>query len=150
MKYTEYLNDDKKFRRFTGLSGKQFAELLPFFEEVHIEYFCRYDLNGKRRDSWRNFNIYKCSPLPTAEDRLFFILVYLKTNPLQKKYAVRFNMQPNQCSRLIKALHHVLETCLREEESMPNDIPKVIKTLLENYSKNKRKNKYTDELIIED
>ena len=149
MKYTEYQNDDKKFRRLTGLSGKQFVELLSYFEEIHNEYFSRYDLNGKMRKSWRDFNIYKCSPLPTVEDRLYFILVYLNTHPFQDQYAASFNMLPNQCSRFIKALHHVLETCLREAESMSKDIPKVIKALLENYSKNRRKNKYNNELIIE-
>ena len=146
MKYTEYQNDDKKFHSLTGLSVKQFAELLPFFKEIHNEYFSRYDLNGKMRKIWRDFNIYKCSPLPTVEDRLYFILVYLNTHPFQEQYAASFNMLPNQCSRFVKALLHVLEICLREAESISNDILKTIKTLLDDYGKNRRRNKYADYL----
>ena len=39
-------------------------------------------LDGKPRTT-RQFTVYKNCPLPTPEDRLFFILVYLKTYALQ-------------------------------------------------------------------
>jgi hypothetical protein len=39
-------------------------------------------MDGKPRTA-RRFTVYKNCPLPTPEDRLLFILVYLKTYALQ-------------------------------------------------------------------
>jgi hypothetical protein len=42
----------------------------------------RWRLDGKPRTS-RQFSVYKTCPLPTPEDRLFFLLTSLKTYRLQ-------------------------------------------------------------------
>ncbi|MDR2511214.1 MAG: transposase family protein, partial [Bacteroidales bacterium] len=93
----------------TGLSIEQFSELLPYFAEAHDTYFTNYDMNGNYRNNRRGFVIYKNSPLPTIEARLFFLLVYLKNNPLQEYHAAGFNMDQKHCNRFIHVLYHILE-----------------------------------------
>ena len=51
----------------------------------------QYTLEGKVRKR-RGYMAYGSSPLPTMEDKLVFILVYLKTNNLQSVQANLFEM----------------------------------------------------------
>ena len=121
MKYKDYQNNEKGFRSLTGLSGERFKELLPYFEEAHNEYFTQYDMSGKYRNNRRSFTIYRNSPLPTVADRLFFILVYLKNNPLQEYHAGCFEMDQKHCNSFIHVLYHILESCLHDAGVMPAD-----------------------------
>ena len=121
MKYKDYQNNEKSFRSLTGLSEKQFSELLPYFEEAHNEYFTKYDMKGRYRDNRRSFVIYGNSPLPTVEDRLFFILVYLKNNPLQEYHAACFGMEQKHCNNFIHVLYRILDACLCDAGVTPTD-----------------------------
>jgi hypothetical protein len=119
MKYSEYQTNEKSFRSLTGISTEQFNYLFPFFEEAHNEYFNNYDLNGKYRDSRRVFVIYRNSPLSTVEERLFFILVYLKNNPLQEYHAASFGMEQKHCNLFIHRLQPILDQALIDAGAMP-------------------------------
>jgi hypothetical protein len=130
MKYIDYQNNAKSFRSLTGLSIEQFGELLPYFAEAHDEYFTHYDMNGNYRNHRRRFIIYKNSPLPTVEDRLFFILVYLKNNPLQEYHAAGFNMEQKHCNSFIHVLYRILEQCLHDAGVMPADSQKKFAEIL--------------------
>jgi len=124
MKYIEHQNNEKSFRSLTGLSHEQFMALLPYFEEAHNEYLTHYDMSGKFRNGRRSFIIYKNSPLPAVTDRLFFLLVYLKNNPLQEYHAACFNMDQKHCNSFIHVLHRILEQCLRDADVMPAETQK--------------------------
>jgi len=130
MKYTDHQNNEKSFRSLSGLSLGQFKELLPFFEEAHNEYFSQYDMNGKFRNNQRSFIIYRNSPLPTVEDRLFFILVYLKNNPLQEYHAACFDIDQKHCNRFIHVLYPILEHCLHAVGVMPAESQKKFSEIL--------------------
>jgi hypothetical protein len=132
MKYTDYQNNEKSFRSLTGLSLQQFNELLEYFEEAHNAYFSKYELNGKYRDNRRAFVIYKNSPLPTIEERLFFILIYLKNNPLQEYHAACFDMDLKHCNMFIHRLHHILDRCLADAQVMPAESWQALQKLLKN------------------
>jgi hypothetical protein len=129
MKYIDYQNNKKGFRSLTGFSHEQFIALLPCFEEAHNEHLSRYDMNGKYRNGRRSFVIYQNSPLPTIADRMFFILVYLKNNPLQEYHAACFNMDQKHCNSFIHVLYHILEQCLRDADVMPAKTQKEFETL---------------------
>src|SRR5882672_11841181 len=66
----------------TSLTVDEFAALVPPFEAAFLDYMAAWTLHGRRRQS-RRYTTYTNCPLPTPEDRLLFILVYLKTYPLQ-------------------------------------------------------------------
>lgn len=119
MKYIDYRTNAKSFRSLTGLSIEQFDELLIYFSDSHDDYLSKYEMNGNPRKNLRRFVIYKNSPLPTVEDRLFFILVYLKNNPLQEYHAGCFNMDLHHCNVFIHGLDRILKLCLFEAGVMP-------------------------------
>src|SRR5262245_62431139 len=61
----------------------------------------------------RQFRVYKNCPLPTPEDRLFFILTYLKTYALQVLHGRLFGMGQSKANQWIHVLLPVLLTALR-------------------------------------
>src|ERR1700755_2684600 len=69
-------------------------------------------MDGKPRTA-RQFTVYKNCPLPTPEDRLFFILTYLKTYSLQVVQGRLFGMGQSKANQWIHVLLPVLLAALR-------------------------------------
>src|SRR5437588_12553880 len=69
-------------------------------------------MEGKRRTA-RRFNVYKICPLPPPEDRLLFILVYLKTYALQVVHGRLFGMVQGKAHQWLHALLPALLAALR-------------------------------------
>src|SRR2546421_6907243 len=61
----------------------------------------------------RQFSVYKNCPLPTPEDRLFFILTYLKTYALQVVHGRLFGMVQGKANQWIHVLLPALLAALR-------------------------------------
>lgn len=135
MNYTEHKNKPKSFRVLTGLTHIQFLHLLPYFEVAHDDYLSEYELNGKRCRNLRGFCIYKNSPLPSVSDRLFFILVYLKNNPLQEYHAACFGMDQKHCNTFVHCLNHVLHLSLETMGLVPTQTDKELSDRLSELSK---------------
>src|SRR5271169_6074676 len=111
-KYEEISQKDLKFLDFTSLTLEEFEQLVPVFEENYEERMKYWRLDGKPRIG-REYQMYSNCPLPTPEDRLFFILVYLKTNNLQVVQGELFGMPQNKANQWIHTLLPVLQTTLR-------------------------------------
>ena len=69
-------------------------------------------LDGKPRMA-RRFSVYQHCPLPTPEDRLLFILAYVKTYSLQVVHGCLFGMGQSKANQWIHVLLPVLLTALR-------------------------------------
>src|SRR5262245_28292216 len=69
-------------------------------------------MDGKPRTT-RRFTVYKNCPLPTPEDRLLFILVYLKTYALQVVHGRLFGMVQGKANQWIHGLLPALLAALR-------------------------------------
>ena len=69
-------------------------------------------LDGKPRTR-RSYATYANCPLPTPEDRLLFILVYLKAHLLQVVQGRLFGMPQNKANHWIHTLLPVLQAALR-------------------------------------
>src|SRR2546427_11809654 len=82
LRFTDVQARPTEFLDFTSLTLEEFQTLVPPFEAAFQAHMAAWRLDGKPRTA-RRFMVYKNCPLPTPEDRLFFILVYLKTSPLQ-------------------------------------------------------------------
>jgi hypothetical protein len=67
----------------------------------------------------RKHQTYANCPLPTPEDRLLFILVYLKTNNLQVIQGELFGMPQNKTNQWIHTLLPVLQATLRTLGDVP-------------------------------
>jgi len=80
----------------TSLTLDEFQQLVPPFETAFQAHLAASRLDGKPLIA-RRFTVYKNCPLPTLEDRLFFILVYLKTYaPGGARAPVRHGLKQSQ------------------------------------------------------
>jgi hypothetical protein len=75
-------------------------------------------LDGKPRTA-RQFAVYKNCPLPTPEDRLFFLLTYLKTYSLQVVQGRLFGMGQSKANQWIHVLLPALLAALRTVGDAP-------------------------------
>jgi Helix-turn-helix of DDE superfamily endonuclease len=100
------------FLELTRLPVKEFRELVPPFEAAFQAHMTSWRLDGKPRIA-RRYTTYKNCPLPTPEDRLWFILVYLKTYPLQVVQGRLFGMGQRKGHQWIHGLLGVLRATLR-------------------------------------
>jgi hypothetical protein len=97
---------------FTSLTLDEFHQLVPAFEAAFQAHMATWRLDGKPRTA-RQFAVYKNCPLPTPEDRLFFLLTYLKTYSLQVVQGRLFGMGQSKANQWIHALLPVLLAALR-------------------------------------
>ena len=79
-------------------------------------------MDGKPRTA-RRFTVYKNCPLPTPEDRLLFILIYLKTYALQVVHGRLFGMMQGKAHQWIHGLLPVLLAALRALGDAPAPLP---------------------------
>jgi hypothetical protein len=96
----------------TSLTVDEFAALVPPFEAAFVEYMTTWTLHGRRRQS-RRYTTYANCPLPTPEDRLLFILVYLKQHPIHLLHGRLFGMRQSKATQWIHVLLPVLRNALR-------------------------------------
>jgi hypothetical protein len=85
---------------------------VPPFEAAFQAHLAAWRLDGKPRTA-RRFTVYKNCPLPTPEDRLFFILLYLKTSALQVVQGRLFGMGQSKANQWIHVLLPALLAALR-------------------------------------
>src|ERR671915_395227 len=96
----------------TSLTLAEFQQLVPPFEAAFQAYMAEWRLDGQPRTA-RRYTTYQNCPLPTPEDRLLFILVYLKTYPLQVVQGRLFGMGQSKAHQWIHVLLAVLQATLR-------------------------------------
>ena len=118
LKYVEVSQKELQFLDLTSLTVEEFGQLVPGFEEAFQERMNEWRLDGKRR-SGRGYTTYANCALPTPEDRLLFILVYLKTNVLQVVQGELFGLPQNKANQWIHTLLPVLQTTLRRLGDAP-------------------------------
>src|SRR5438128_8512556 len=101
-----------EFLDLTSLTLEEFQQLVPPFEAAFQAHMAAWLLDGKPRTA-RRFTVYKNCPLATPEDRLFFILVYLKTYALQVVHGRLFGMGQSKANQWIHVLLPALLAALR-------------------------------------
>jgi DDE superfamily endonuclease len=101
-----------EFLDFTSLTLDEFQLLVPPFEAAFQAHMAAWRLDGQPRTA-RQFAVYKNCPLPTPEDRLLFILAYVKTYSLQVVQGRLFGMGQSKANQWIHVLLPVLLTALR-------------------------------------
>lgn len=117
--YQDSINHADRHLALTSLTADEFAILLPSFEiafQTHMGHWC---LNGSPRTA-RSYTTYKNCPLPHAHERLLFILVYLKTNPLQEAHGALFALPQGKTNMWIHTLLPVLQATFRTLGDAPS------------------------------
>src|SRR5262249_49981814 len=87
-------------------------QLVPPFEAAFQAHMAAWCLDGKPRTA-RRFSVYQNCPLPTPEDRLLFILAYVKTYSLQVVQGRLFGMGQSKANQWIHVLLPALLAALR-------------------------------------
>jgi DDE superfamily endonuclease len=119
LRYADLARKPMDVLDMTSLTPDEFQILVPAFEQAFQAHMADWRLDGKPRMA-RRFTTYKNCPLPTPEDRLLFVLVYLKTNPLQVAHGIMFGLPQGKTNQWIHVLLPVLQTALRQVRDAPS------------------------------
>jgi len=112
VRFTELQSRPLEFLDFTSLTLDEFQQLVPPFETAFHARMAAWRMDGKPRTA-RRFTVYKNCPLLTPEDRLLFILVYIKTSTLQVVHGRLFGMVQGKAHQWIHVLLPALRAALR-------------------------------------
>src|ERR1044072_7082713 len=112
LRFTDVQSRPTEFLDLTSLTLEEFHALVSSFEATSQAHMAAWRLDGKPRTA-RRFTVYQNCPLPTPEDRLLFILVYLKTYTLQVVHGRLFGMVQGKANQWIHALLPALLAALR-------------------------------------
>jgi hypothetical protein len=137
LQYTKIKASEAVLISLTGLNELQFEKLLSAFEHQYQKLYGKYNLRGQLRQRRQTKKI--SDKLPEVEDKLFFILTYVKNYPTQQVQASMFDMKQPQCNGWIKILMPMLNEALDELGLLP----------ARNGDKAKRKLDKEEEVIID-
>ena len=112
LRFTDLQSRPTEFLDFTSLTLDEFQQLVPPFEAAFQAHMAVWRLDGKPRTA-RQFAVYSNCPLPTPEERLLFILAYIKTYALQVVQGRLFGMGQSKAHQWIHVLLPVLLAALR-------------------------------------
>jgi len=112
LQFSDVQDRPTEFLDLTSLTLDEFQQLVPPFEAAFQTHMALWRLDGKPRTA-RQFAVYKNCPLPTPEDRLFFLLTYLKTYSLQVVQGRLFGMGQSKANQWIHVLLPALLAALR-------------------------------------
>src|SRR6266436_2234974 len=118
VRFTDVQARPTEFLDLTSVTLDGFQLLVPPFEAAFQAHMSEWRLDGKPRTA-RRFTVYKNCPLATPEDRLLFILVYLKTYSLQVVQGRLFGMGQSKANQLnLSRLNHWLPRAQAHQEVM--------------------------------
>lgn len=118
MEYSVISKSNTQFLALTSLQVNEFELVLKEFAPNCEKYFRYHTLEGKRRKiitSKEHGN----AKLQGSEQKLFFLLVYLKTNALQEHQAASFGISQTKVSRISHILLALLNETLQKMRLTP-------------------------------
>lgn len=95
----------------TSVTLNEFQRLVPAFETAFRSRMSSTRFDGKPR-TVRRFAVSRTCPLPSPEDRLLFVLVYLKTYALQVVHGRLFGLGQSKANQWLHVLLPVLQSAL--------------------------------------
>jgi len=110
--YASLKDNPATFLCATGLTVSEFQAVLPVFTRRYQASQTQHTWEGKPRQRAVGGGVK--GQLATAEDKLLFILVYLKTYPLQTMQGVHFDLGQSRTNDWIQRLLPILQQALAE------------------------------------
>lgn len=132
MQYDKLKRRPVQFLALTSFSVSDFDYLLPYFKREWDEYNAHFTLEGKIRQ--RIFYPRKDSNLPLASDKLLFLLIFLKTNPLQEHHGASFGLTQSKTNLWIHLLSDILRKTLKNLGELPERNEYRVQQILKNCS----------------
>src|SRR5215831_5006112 len=128
--YQQVHEHPKLLLAMTSLTQTEFQQLLPHFQYAWDQYVAQYYID--RDDRQRQYGAGRSeATLVTLEDKLLFILYYVKVYPLQEILAFEFGMVQSTAHEWIHILSEVLKKALDHGGYVPERDPKQLATVLE-------------------
>jgi hypothetical protein len=113
LRYAKLQKKPRDLLALTGLARREFEELLPVFEQALPKPL------KPRKPRKRAPGAGRKPSLPTAADKLLFILVYTKTYPIQAVQGHLFGISQSSANRYIQELLPILSVALDRLGVMP-------------------------------
>lgn len=114
----------------TSLTESEFDQLLIHFQKAYDEY--RKRCFTDRPDRKRDYGGVSESTLVNIDDKLLFILYYMKAYPLQEIIAYEFGMTQSTANDWIHILSGVMKDALAYAGHVPERNPKVLEDIISN------------------
>ena len=117
----KYEVEKRKAGTFLALTGVKVAEFEALIEPFGVAWEARMKgqtMDGRKREE-RSHSDYANNPLPSAAEKLLFILVYLKQAPTQVVQGALFEMSQSNANKWIHLLLPVLDATLTELAHAP-------------------------------
>jgi hypothetical protein len=128
--YHQVKEHPKLFLAMTGLTHTEFHQLLPHFQYAWDQYVQQYYVDRDNRQ--RQYGGGKSeSTLVNIEDKLLFILYYVKVYPLQEILAFEFGMVQSTANAWMPILSEVLKKALDHGGYVPERDPKQLEPVRE-------------------
>jgi hypothetical protein len=118
LRYASERDKANQILNLTSLTIEQFEQLVEPFEQAFVRHMNLWTIEGKPRTA-RAYTPYANSPLPTPEDRLLFLLTYLKVASLQVAHGALFGMTQPNANKWLHILLIVLHQTLRDLGDAP-------------------------------
>jgi DDE superfamily endonuclease len=118
MRYQDLTTKAYRILDLTSLTIDEFEPLVPAFEAAFVQHMRDWTMEGKPRTG-RRYSQYTTCPLPSPEDRLLFILSYLKVAALQVAHGAMFDMSQSNANKWIHVLLPVLHQTLSDLGDLP-------------------------------
>ncbi len=120
--YTALQTNRREFLAFTGLTPPEFQRLLAAFSWAYQQAYPA-DRTAEGQPRRRAVGAGRKGQLPRPEDKLLFMLVYLKTYPLQIVMGELFGLSQPQVNAWIHRLLPVVQTALDDLGVRPERDP---------------------------
>jgi Helix-turn-helix of DDE superfamily endonuclease len=128
--YQQVQEHPKLLLAMTSLTHAEFQQLLAHFQYAWDQYVQQHYVD--RDDRQRQYGAGRSeATLVTLEDKLLFILYYVKVYPLQEILAFEFGMVQSTANEWIHILSEILQKALDHGGYVPERDPKQLATVLE-------------------
>lgn len=117
-KVHKYRKKPQRFLAMTGFTVEEFDALSAKFEHQFYLHMETYTLSGQKREG-RRYVDYRNCPLYGSDEKLFFILTYCKSYPLQEVQAALFALSQPKANQWIHRLIVVLQATLAALQELP-------------------------------
>lgn len=118
LRYASEKDKANQILNLTSLTVEEFEQFVEPFEQAFVRYMNDWTMEGKPRTA-RAYTPYVNSPLPTPEDRLLFVLSYMKVASIQVAHGALFGMSQSNANKWIHVLLVVLHQTLRDLGDAP-------------------------------
>jgi hypothetical protein len=119
LRYRDICERPTQVLDLTSLLPDEFALIVPAFERCFQAHMEQWTMTGEPRTARRHSTYTNC-PLPEAEDRLLFVLAYLKHAPTQAYHGMMFGLIQSSVSTWLNILIPVLRAALLDLGDAPS------------------------------